>query len=372
MPESNVCVAESAACDNDIIRLAGDAKRLIGNELGSLCPRFFLATIRPEQCLPRVVVVRRAGQVVGIVYAMERKLAGFRTGLIFADTRLTPIIVSKPEEREAVWCTAVSYLLTRKTVLGVRLAAPFTEYELYAGETIASRIGAVASYRNEEWSNAILPLTSSYEAFLSQLGPHTRRNFRYYRRQFERRGHTYVEPLTIPELRAATFELSGKSSMWTQRQVVEFNTRICSIADRPLLVGLRALNGQWLAVLAGWYDRDQPTVYFQMNRDQDHREDSLSVVLRSYFIESLIQRGFSQVVFVHGVRGPLSRYCHGIHTIGIYLDKPNGFLSPARFLGLAARVVTPSLIQHADWIANLNPQGQSSGFREPGNSNSIR
>jgi hypothetical protein len=359
-----ICVAEGISTADEIMGLAGEAKRLIGDELGPLCPQFFLATIRLD-CFPRVVVVRRASKVVGIVYATERKLAGFRTGLIFADARLGPIIVSKPEEREAVWRTALSYLLTRKTVLGVRLAVPFTDYELYAGETIVRPIGAVASYRDEERSNAILRLGPSYGEFLSQLGPHTRRNFRYYRRQFEKNGHAYVEPMTIQEFHAAALELTGKSSIWEQRTILEFNARICSTVDRPILVGLRACSGEWLAILAGWYNRDQPSLYFQMNRDQDYRTDSLSIVLRGYLIESLIQRGFQHIVFLYGVKGPLMRYCHFIHTIGLYLDKPHGFLSPTRFLGLAARLLPKSLMQHADWIANLNPQGQSPAFREP-------
>lgn len=355
--ESDLCVARSVSRADDVMRLDNDAKRLIGDHLGSLCPRFFLATIRPEQCLPRVVVIRRASEVIGIVYTMERKLAGFRTGLIFGDARFGPIIASKPGERETVWRSAVSYLLTRKTVLGVRLAIPFTEYELYAGEQIVSSIGAVASYRDEERSNAILPLPSSYEAFLRRLGPHTRRNFRYYRRQFERHGHAYVSSLTIPEFRFAALELLGKSPITATRKVVEFNTHLCSTADRPMLVGLRAHSGKWLAILGGWYNRDQPSVCFQMNRDDEYRADSLSVILRGYLLEWLIQRGVQSVVFVHGVKGPLSRYSHRIHTIGLYLDKPNGFLSAARVLEVAARCLPRPLAEQADWIANLNPQG---------------
>lgn len=361
--ESDDCRAESVHGAEDILRLAGDAKRLAGDALGSLCPKFFLATIPREQCIPRVVVLRRAGEVIGIVYVRERKLAGIRTGMIFGDTRLGPMIASRREDRETVWRTAVSHLLTRKTVLGVRLAIPLSEFELYAGEGIVSPIGAVASYRNEELSNALLPLASSYEAFLSQMGPRTRRNLRYYRRQFEKHGHAYIEPLTIAEFRAAALELADESQAPAQRAAIEFRIQLCSTADRPMLAGLRASNGKWLAVQGGWYCHGQPTMYLQMNRDQEYPADSLSMVLRGYLIESLIRQGFSSLVFVHGVSEPLRHYSDRIPTIGLYLDKPNGFLSPAFFLELAARVVPVRLAQHADWIANLNPQSQISGLQ---------
>ena len=127
-----------------------------------------------------------------------------------------------------------------------------------------------------------------------------------------------------------------------------------------MLVGLRARGGEWLAVLGGWYDRDQATVRFQMNRDQEHRADSLSVVLRLYLIESLIRRGFQSVVFVHGVGDPLKRYCRNIPTVVLYLDKSNGFLRPARFLQLAARLAPPRLALKMTWLANPNSKGSSS------------
>jgi hypothetical protein len=186
------------------------------------------------------------------------------------------------------------------------------------------------------------------------MGPHTRRNFRYYRRQFERQGHEYVGALTVPEFRAAAVELSGRTSVPAKSEHIERNTRTCSSAERPILMGLRACSGEWLAVLGGWYDREEPTVYFQMNRDEQHRTESLSVVLRGYLIEELIQRGFQRLVFVHGVMEPLSRYCHTVPRISLYLDKPHGVLSPAPFLGLVARLVPADHVQDAAWIANLS------------------
>lgn len=362
--ERPLIVAESVCRANDVLNLADDAQRLAGDGLGMLLPKFFLATIPREQWAPRVVVVRRARAAIGIVYAMERKLAGIRTGMIFGDARFGAIVSCRPEDWHTVWRTALTYLLSRKTTLGVRLAISFSEYEDYAGESIAGAAGAGASYRREHLSNAILPLTSTYESFLDGRGPRTRRNFRYYRRQFEKQGHVYEETLTAAEFRTAAFELTENSSMRETRKNIEFCTGLCLAADRPILAGLRTNCGKWLSVLGGWWNHGQPTVYLQQNRSREYRADSLSVVLRGYLLESLIGQGSSNVVFVHGVSGPLEQCSQRIPTICLYLDKPNLWFSLASALGVAARIMPRTLARHGDWIANLDPQSQISPLGE--------
>jgi hypothetical protein len=356
-PELEQCVANSVFAGSDIIGLALSARRLIGDELGTLSPEFFLNSIADGPWFSRVVVVRRAEVIIGLVYAKERKLAGLRTGLICGDASHGPIIACKPEEREAVWSSALSYLLSLKGVLGVRLAIPYPEYELYAANTIVNPIGAVASY-HEYSANAVLSLPRSYEDLLNRMGKHTRRNFRYYRRQFEMNGHAYVEALTFPEFRAATVELMGKSIIPAEKERLELDVRMCLAADRPMLIGLKSHSGEWLSILGGWYDRDRATVRFQMKRDQEHRTDSLSVVLRGYLIEDLIRRGFQSIVFVRGVGEPLKRFCSNVPIVILYLDKPGRFLKSSSFLALAARLVPSSLAPKAVWLSKPHLKGK--------------
>ena len=108
-PESEQCVVESVSTSDDIMSLAISAKGIIGDESGTLSPQSFLNSIAQERSsIPRVVVVRRGGPVIGLVYAKERKLAGFRTGLIWGDASLGPIIACKPEDPprlalKAIW-----------------------------------------------------------------------------------------------------------------------------------------------------------------------------------------------------------------------------------------------------------------------------
>ena len=335
---------------DDVLRLANSAKHLIGDELATLNPEFFLNSIARGPWSPRVIVVRREKRIIGLIYAKELKLAGIRTGLICGDASQGPIMACEPEDRQAVWSAALSHLLTLRSVLGVRLAIPSTEYDSYGGAAIVDPIGAVA-LQHEYSANATLALPSNYEELLGRMGKHTRRNFRYYRRQFEANGHSYHETLSVPEFRSATLELFGKSSIPGDEERLEIEMSACLSAGRPMLIGLRAQSGEWLAVLAGWYNHDQATVVFQMNRDQEHRSDSLSVVLRGYLIESLIERGFKSIVFVRGVSEPLNRLCSIIPTVILYLDKPRRFLRPARLLELAARLAPPSMARRAVWLA---------------------
>jgi hypothetical protein len=353
IPQSNP-YAECLCTPDDILHLATSAKHLIGDELATLNLEFFLNSIARGPWSPRVLVVRREKTIIGLVYAKELKLAGVRTGLICADASQGPFMACEPDDREAVWNTALSYLLTLRSVLGIRLGIPSTEYDSYAGPAVIDPIGAVASHC-EYSANAILALPPCYEELLGRMGKHTRRNFRYYRRQFETNGHAYIDTLTMPEFRSATLDLLGKSSIPGDRDRLEIEMNTCLSAGRPLLIGLRAQSGEWLAVLAGWYNRDQATVVFQMNRDQEHRSDSLSVVLRGYLIESLIERGFQSLVFVRGVSEPLNRLCSNIPTIILYLDKPNHFMRPARLLELAARLAPPSMARKAVWLARPRP-----------------
>jgi hypothetical protein len=61
---------------------------------------------------------------------------------------------------------------------------------------------------------------------------------------------------------------------------------------------------------------------FQCNHDGDFDADSLSTVLRAYFIEHLIRQGLKELVIWGGTGPPLSRYVSYPPTIGVRLDVP--------------------------------------------------
>jgi hypothetical protein len=339
---------------SDIHRIIGLTNEVVPTfceDSDLLAPQFFLDSVEGGRWHPQVVVVRRGTVIAGVVYTKERRLLGFRTGLIHGDSSRSPLVLSHPHERENVLNCALEFLLARKGVLGIRLEIPDTELGMCATTEFLDRTGVVASQR-EFAVNSTLSLSSSYDALLSQMGAHTRRNFRYYRRQFEQSGNRYSEAVPIPDVLAATKELTGKSSIPADRANVEYHVKMCLAARRPMLAGLRASDGEWLAIVGGWYAKDQATVLFQMNRDQERQKESLSLVLRGYLIESLIQEGFRSIVFLGGVSEPLKRYCCNVPILILYLDRAAGLLSPARLLKLAARLAPSSMASKAPWISN--------------------
>src|SRR5262249_58205322 len=64
-------------------------------------PRFFLAAVS-SAWRPRTVVVRRGDQIVGVVYAKERRWAGAPAGLLCLDGRLGNMGVADPPDVQGV------------------------------------------------------------------------------------------------------------------------------------------------------------------------------------------------------------------------------------------------------------------------------
>ncbi len=97
---------------------------------------------------------------------------------------------------------------------------------------------------------------------------------------------------------------------------------MAAAADRPLAVGLKHRNGEWLSVICGVYRPMAGVLLLQLNDDRRFPRDSLSVVLRGYLIESLIRQGMKEFTIWTGSAPPLSRYVTYLPTVGVYIDSP--------------------------------------------------
>ena len=322
----------------------------LSKECENTCsPRFYLASIDQKAWIPRVVEHTEAGSTVGVVYAKERKLAGVATGLIYADATLDAMVVAKPEHRERVLELALRQFVNRRGFLGLRLLVPAAGYEIRVIERIlaSSRLD-VRRIRVE--NHSVLELTSSYESFLATLGPRTRRNFRYYRRRFESVGE-YVPDVSLTEFQSVAMRMLKQSVVGAQRSRVDRTVRMLSAVDRPILVGLRGHDGEFLSIIGGWYEFDRAVVIFQMNNERDHSQSSLSLVARGYLIEELIAQGVRRLLFWAGVGAPLDRYSYFLPTMRIHLDTPTLVWRTLRGLAARANAFLPRrLAEFASWI----------------------
>src|ERR1039458_8045862 len=91
-------------------------------------------------------------------------------------------------------------------------------------------------------------------------------------------------------------------------------------SHRPLAIGLKHHDGEWVSVIGGWYEPRAAVLCFQRNNDRNFSLDSLSVVLRSYLIELLIQQGMEELVIWSDTGPPLSRYVSFVPTLCVRLD----------------------------------------------------
>jgi len=311
---------------------------------------FFLASLVERVWIPRIVVVHQGQRLRGAVFLKERKIGGVGSGVLFGDATLGTMLLAAPEERERVLEAALSHLMDGLRVRGIRLAAPPTGYEPECIRRVcASRSFLVKSVGTVNHVGLTLP--DRYEHFLDSLGSRTRRNFRYYRRRAESCGHEYVGQMSWPEFRHAAGGLLKKSVVGAKPEGVDRAFRMFAAAERPVLSGLRDRRGEWLAILGGWQEPGHVMLFMQMNDDRERRADSLSTVLRAYWIESLISKGVGKLLFWAGVSAPLARYCDPVPTERFYLDSRSFAWKAARSLAQWIAPVLPQpALSLADWF----------------------
>ena len=165
------------------------------------------------------------------------------------------MLLADPLCQRDVFRTAVDTLLATPGIRSVRLRVPPRSQTLGGIRQLTASTPVDAHYSRIRYRNspiwkyhARLSLSGTYEQFLKRLGSTTRHNFRYYRRKFEAAGHTFVESLSIDELRQAALDLSAKSSLAKPPKYsdIEKNINLLATTRRPLAIGLKHHNGEWL------------------------------------------------------------------------------------------------------------------------------
>ncbi|HTA60466.1 MAG TPA: hypothetical protein VK805_20100 [Candidatus Baltobacteraceae bacterium] len=283
-------------------------------EPGMLSPRFFLASLLPRFCRPCVVVVSQGSKVAGLLYTRERVVAGIPTGIVLGDDTLGAMIVARPEETESVMQCAVQALLKHKTALRFRVASD--HLALLQAQT--AKANAEIHFFSQEF-HAHLELPRTYDGFLAKFRSHTRHNFCRYRRRSELAGNEFCPDLSFTEFCVAAQGLFPKEAH--ARHESNFRQCLAMIEAMPsrILIGLRRSTGEWVSLAGGWYAGDRAVLNLQLN-DRTCVRESVSLVLRSYLIEQLINRGIREVIFWAGTSAPLSYYITHREEYMTYVD----------------------------------------------------
>jgi hypothetical protein len=336
-------VATIVSTPAEILDLTGFVNSL-AEEPGMLAPRFFLASVSPRFWKPRVVVVSQGRRIAGLLYCKERRVAGVGTRIAFGDDTLGEMIVARPEETKPVIQCAVEALLKHMVALRFRLSSD----RLAFLESVKATAD-IHSCRVEHHAHLELPRT--YDEFLAKVGPHTRRNLRCYRRKSERAGNEFCPDLPFTDYCAAARGLFPKDTYATGKSQLQRCLAMIEAMPSRLLIGLRRANGEWLSLAGGWYVGERAFLNMQLN-DRSRGRESLSLVLRSYLIERLINRGCPELIFWAGTSAPLSSYTAPREEFMTYVDAHS---HPWSLLRLAcvklAKLAPVTLGKRLKWIA---------------------
>ena len=303
-------------------------------------PDYFLPRVSDTR-RPRVVVCYEQGALVGVVYTEELLFAGRPTGWVFGGDRMgRGLVLAAPEREAEVIATACEHLLANG-VHALRLWWRSTGNEVLPILQL-QRPGLQVWCKSEirpqgDWLNLISDGAATYESFLHALGPHTRRNLRYYRRRAEEEGYRFIPELSLAAYESAVHALNQNAGSPETREheqrdhrfFAQFRNQFGSQFGPPVLAGLAAPDGRLVSVVAGVRAGNHLHLLSQFN-DESLSSLSPSLVLRGYLIQSLIAQGVASIHFVNGTSGPLARFCDPVLMRTISVDSRRSALHPVK------------------------------------------
>lgn len=308
--------------------------RTLRAEPGMLTPAFFLSSVGSPGWRPLIVIVSRGPQIVGLLYCKERVVAGFGIRVVFTDDALGAMIAARPDDMESVFACATDALLKHTVALRVLISSNWLPF-LRTLETKAE----VSFDRRKHHAHLALP--DHYEKFLAMRGPHTRRNFRYYRRKSEIAGSQFIPTVEFSEFAAGCRNLLSKSAHQKSRQALETHLAMIGSIPSQITMGLRASDGNWIGLAGGWYVGNRAYLITQLN-DRTRTRESISLVVRSYMIETLISRRCNELIFWEGSSAPISCFANYPDVFMAHLDVASFRWRLTRKVWAAIRRVAPA------------------------------
>jgi hypothetical protein len=148
-----------------------------------------------------------------------------------------------------------------------------------------------------------LALEETYAGTLGKIGQRTRRNMRYYRKRAEGElGCAFLPLVQIDKRefldfnRDCMYAVSTKVAMWRYDSL--------KYLEVPLFMGIKDRDGRWLSLLGGRRHNAGTEILWQMNRG-GLSAYSLSIVMRSYFMEHEIAQGMTKLYMEGGTAHPM-------------------------------------------------------------------
>lgn len=298
----------------EILRL-----RAVLTDLSALCGQpgamdyldYFLTKPENLKKIPYVVLVTsrsnvtaldlKAEDLKGAVLIYEYRVLGFRSNLfITGDSSGNRTVIAPAKMRRQVSATVCRYLMER----GARIVL----LSLHPGSAESCQTCFEKAMQAEKkcwWmtrirdAGATLPLYQTLDATLAQMGKHTRRNFRYYRRRAEAElDYSFVHDAGTILTMAQLMELNNASIHPVAQDVLERRYETLNSVGF-FCVGLKYTEGPWIGLVGGRRHGGVTEIDWQLNRDGLSRY-SVGTLIRSYLMEHEIAIGTRELFFEGG------------------------------------------------------------------------
>jgi hypothetical protein len=242
----------------------------------------------------------------GATLFYELNALGIRTGAFSTDDwEGFRTVIAEPSLRQRVTALATRALIERGAhlVLTTYSAMPLDE----------TRVGPLVEYPDTLWAEhdrtvtkQRLTLGHTYDETLAKFGKRTRVNLRYYRKRLLTELDCEFIADALPLLKEEDF-LSLNASAQNKLPELECKRRFCAARDLNggFLVALRRRQGELLSIVGGWRQGTTTVMHHQMNASGYERY-SLSTAMRSFLLESEIERGTKSLIFYHGTNHSMS------------------------------------------------------------------
>jgi len=248
--------------------------------------------------------------LIGVLLIFEQSLLGWGLGAFATNDRSgRNTLVARAPDREWVAALASRALLKRGAHL---ILMSFSASEnLGSAAAVEPPMLGVAGHgksvarwaRRDRTTPGYLPLSVSFDATLAKIGQRTRSNLRYYRRRAEKQ----LGCVFFPQVEVSREELLSfnRECMYAvPAEVAGWRYDSLKELSEPLLMGIKDREGRWLSILGGRRYLDRSEVLWQLNRE-GFAVNSLSTVMRSYFIEHEIAHGSRRLYIEGGTEHPI-------------------------------------------------------------------
>ncbi len=251
-----------------------------------------------------------ADDLVGAVLLYKYKVLGCSIGMFSTNDRSGRGSLVAPAELRSAMAEWVTRRLMDRGALAVLISfrdgntdgKPDRNNRLSSGAAVVDDKTARWVWRQRETPD-YLPLAETYDGTLAKIGQRTRRNMRYYRKRAEAElGCVFLPSAEISKRefldfnRECMYAVSAKVASWRYDSLRDIGT--------PLFMGLKDKEGRWLSLLGGRRHRGGTEILWQMNRDSLSAY-SLSIVMRSYFMEHEIGHGMMKLYMEGGTAHPM-------------------------------------------------------------------